>query len=507
VALEPLPRNGTDYCDADDNAGLPYHGGNGGATPYMICTAAEMSQLIGTPGDWGSNFKIGDDIDMSGISGEHEPIGDNTTNYSGTFNGQAYTVANWIRSSNSPPIRAGVFGKLSASASLQAVTFVDAQINGVTDGTNMTGGLVGQMLAGATISNVNFHGTVSGASQYMGGLVGFAGGTISDSNANVTVTNTFGVGNKPTGGLVGQLQGGSIIDCAAKGTVTAASYTGGFVGSTAASPNIKNSYTSVDVTVNFSGTGNNIGGFIGYANGVTPLEYNTAAGDVTVSNTGAKAEVGGFIGASAGATASTGNMATGTVTNSSTGDNVGGFIGTNNATGATSYCIALGDVTAGANTVGGFIGANGTGTIDNSFALGDVTSTSGAVIGGFAGSNNAGGTINKSFAAGAVTASTSGYGYVADNNTGYLNDGFSTGDVTSSGSCGAIFDNIGTTSNLGYNTDASIGSCNTVSDENGSLGSGYFYNKNNNPMNVGGWDFTTVWYETPGQTNFPYLQK
>jgi len=90
----------------------------------------------------------------------------------------------------------------------------------------------------------------------------------------------------------------------------------------------------------------------------------------------------------------------------STGNYAGGIFGVVYAGGITiNNTYAMGDVTGGSNYVGGLGGDDGTGSVSNSYAIGKVT-TSGTYVGGLLGRN--GGTVKNCFATGNVSGSSAG---------------------------------------------------------------------------------------------------
>jgi filamentous hemagglutinin family protein len=226
---------------------------------------------------------------------------------------------------------------------------------------SIVGGLVGQNSAGL-ITNSYATGNITDIADDVGGLAGinFQGATISNSYATGSVT-----GGWLAGGLVGG-SGGAIQNSHATGSVTGSSEVGGLVGDNTGP--ISNSYATgnvIGVAFNGAHDGSNIGGLAGLDSGVISNSY--AIGNAT----GAGGNVGGLVGLT---------------------DNAVAFIG---ILPIISNSYATGDVSAGTGSnAGGFIGSNNNGTINNSYATGNVIGSSN--VGGFAGSNNAS-TISNSF--------------------------------------------------------------------------------------------------------------
>jgi hypothetical protein len=200
---------------------------------------------------------------------------------------------------------------------------------------------------------------VTGGS-YVGGLVGYNGGTISNSYALGSVN-----GSSSVGGLVGATYGGSTINNSyATGSVTGSTYSGGLVGRNS-NGTITNSYASGSV----SGQ-EYVGGLVGSSKYGT-ISGSYASGPVVSGSISGFSDAGGLVGFAKYGTISN-SYATGSVHGS--GVIVGGLVGDNNE-GAISNSYAAGSV-SGSGWVGGLVGLN-FGTVSSSFW--DVT-TSGQTL-------------------------------------------------------------------------------------------------------------------------------
>jgi filamentous hemagglutinin family protein len=270
------------------------------------------TDLQGINGGLNGRYVLGADIDATITSGWNTsagfvPIGGSSTMFSGSFDGLGHTVSN-LTINRSSTVYVGLFGYTGNGSVIRNV------------------GLVG--------------GSVTGGS-YVGGLVGYNTGSISNAYATGSVT-----GNSNAGGLVGTNLNGSISNAYASGSVTGNSQVGGLVGDNIGT--INNVYASGSVT----GSDNFVGGLVGVNKGTIGNAY--ASGSVTVR-----------------------------------GSFVGGLVGLNDGTIGNAY--ASGSVT-GITYVGGLVGFN-VGTIGNAYAGGIVTGSSG--VGGLAGLN--GGTVTNSY--------------------------------------------------------------------------------------------------------------
>ena len=255
-----------------------YSGGEGEpGNPWQIANINDLQTLSTTTDDWNRHFIQTADIDASATSEWNSksvgggyygfsPIGNATTSFSGSYNGQGYTIdglyiSRYINIDNERDI--GFFGQIS----------------------------------NAYIANVHLKNIDITGSKYVGGLIGTATSTskIIKCSAEGDVKGRYIVG-----GLIGKILWGSTISiCYSSGTVSGyssvtSSYIGGFAGELAvsnfSSPSIGNSYSRSNVSGD-----NDIGGFLGYIdNGAVDTCYCTSS----VSTEGST--FGGFIGNSSG---------------------------------------------------------------------------------------------------------------------------------------------------------------------------------------------------------------
>ncbi len=112
-------------------------------------------------------------------------------------------------------------------------------------------------------------------------------------------------------------------------------------------------------------------------------------------------------------------------------DNVGLFGGNNGHI----TTVGLEDVEiTGGERVGGLVGGNGFGTVEDSYATGDVTGD--LSVGGLAGQNF--GTVEGSYATGDVTGDINAGGLVGFHSTGIVKDSYATGTVTGGSNVGGL---------------------------------------------------------------------
>ena len=245
-----------------------------------------------------------------------QPIGDASNRFSGTFNGDGYTLSN-LRINRSSSDGIGLFG--DTRGRIVNVGLLDVNITGQAN----VGGLVGINTAGE-ITNSYVTGTVSGSGNNVGGLVGFNtvlsvdAGEITNSCASVSVS---GEGNS-VGGLVGFSFVSAIENSCATGSVSgdgSSSNVGGLVGSKQ-SGSIENSYATGSVSGD--GSSSNIGGLVGSKQS-NNIRNSYATGSVSSSDS--SSNVGGLVGFNFDGDNIENSYAIGTVTGS--GSNVGGLVG------------------------------------------------------------------------------------------------------------------------------------------------------------------------------------
>lgn len=458
------------------------------ADPYVISTPAEMQRLWETSADWGASFLLTANIDMTGDPGLgicqwDAAIGNGFIPFSGTFDGDNFTVSelNVSITETGTPAFVGMFGVISATATVQdlkldkigisangdgevaggalvgrnsgavsniAVTnsSVAATSTGGDTGSNpvYAGGIAGLSDVATTIQTVDYQGTVTGAGKddvHAGGAVGVNQGalTFAQHDGAVSATSTESVAY--AGGIVG-LNTGDITTAIAAGTVGATStpdagdtdrdaYAGGIVGSSSSATGVVSGGASTSA-VSASGNSAYAGGFAGSLDDAATDSVATGNATANASTRPAgQAFAGGFAGYANDAPldriAATGNAtATSTATNSEAF--AGGIIGFTEALSVVNNAYALGNPSASATDtagVGGAVGSNA-GTWTKTYVVGaPVASTAtNQFVGGFAGTNT--GDATDSFWDGTTSAATNAVGSgsvmtsVTENTTGAM---------------------------------------------------------------------------------------
>ncbi len=213
-----------DFVEQTDESGNKY---------YPITSAQDLHNLalifngkVDTAKYANKEFRLTNNVDLSTLCGETVgswmPIGANSSAFSGTFDGQNYTISN-LYFNDSEWANAGLFG--SASGTIKNVN-VDTAYIVASDYVGSIAGLINGEALNCTLSGSTSNSLIKGK-QDVGGLFGATIGYICNcSNLGVPVDGNFYVG-----GVVGAHDGYSIITgCNNSGSVTGDFVVGGIVG-------------------------------------------------------------------------------------------------------------------------------------------------------------------------------------------------------------------------------------------------------------------------------------
>ncbi len=241
-----------------------YGGGSGAAhDPYLIYTAEQMNTIGLHEEDWGKNFKLMADIDLSGYTGTDFNIIGYYVNSSddqpfrGVFDGNSHTISNFSYTSTDTNY-IGLFRNVDGgNALIKDLGLIDPHVDAGTSalwyGGQYIGSLVGLLSDDGTISNCYAEGGSVSGNENVGGLVGALNkGTITNCNATGNVS-----GNRDVGGLVGYNYVATITNCYATGSVSGFSRVGGLVGYNRRG-SISSSYSTGMVNLEY-----NVGGLVG----------------------------------------------------------------------------------------------------------------------------------------------------------------------------------------------------------------------------------------------------
>ncbi len=180
---------------------------------------------------------------------EWKPIGARWSSYTGTFDGQGYTISG-LYFNNPTSSYVGLFGSIGANGKISNVGVLDSyfqfsELGGGVCGVNhrtvrdckntgsvrglaAIGGVCGLNEKGGIIENSFNEGTVSGTGdnvQQVGGVCGYNNGTIKSCYNTASVS-----GQNSVGGVCGLNSRGIITNCFNEGTVSGQTFVGGVCG-------------------------------------------------------------------------------------------------------------------------------------------------------------------------------------------------------------------------------------------------------------------------------------
>ncbi len=272
--------------------------------PYIITT---VEKLLTVKNNVAAHYKLGNDIDLNGAV--WEPIGSSAAPFTGTFDGNGYTVSTFTI--NKPTVdNVGFFGYIN-NAVVKNLTLSNINVTG----NQYTGSLAGQSAGTSAIQNCCIRGisTINGAS-CVGGMIGMAAGTVDgcSTEENVSLTGTgnycggligycranisksYAAGNVTssgfyTGGLIGVVNVGNVTECYSTGDVSGGAYIGGLIGQYSVSEGVVGNCFAMGSVI--APTSNFAGGLIGsFSSGTVRYCYSTGF----INSTGSS--VGGLIG-------------------------------------------------------------------------------------------------------------------------------------------------------------------------------------------------------------------
>lgn len=265
------------YADAPEGKGTEEN-------PYMIYTVEDLRR-VGSDEEWSldKHYKLMNDIILEkpeeGKSNWTPIGGESGKSFTGTFDGNGKTITGMtITSAYGNAI--GLFARLTGEkAMIENLGLLDVKI--IMDEYDKlewppTGGLVGVNWLG-TVRNCYSTGFVSVRTSMLGGLVGLNEGLVDGCYSSVNVRcndflyngstggligyishvsidavcqKSYATGNvygTTAGGLIGNMDGGMIIDCYSTASVSGQQFVGGLIG-TQNSGTIKNCYVVGNVT-------------------------------------------------------------------------------------------------------------------------------------------------------------------------------------------------------------------------------------------------------------------
>ncbi len=209
------------------NTGLALPGSGTQEDPYQIESLADFDEFAADPNYWDDYTRLETDVNLAGRTYSTAVIAPDTDNSRSGFNGATFT---------------GVFD--GNDHKITNLTIDDAGAG------NDYLGLFGAN-DGGELKNMGIESCCVSGNSWVGGLVGFNRGSIS----NCYSTGDFSGGNY-VGGLLGKNESGAISHCHSTGSVTGHGYVAGLVGGNYGT--VSSCYSNGDV-----GGGYDLGGLVG----------------------------------------------------------------------------------------------------------------------------------------------------------------------------------------------------------------------------------------------------
>ena len=451
-----------------------YSGGTGAPDdPYQIGTAEDLNDISNHIEDFNKCFVLTADIDLSTRTYSTAVIAPDINEANWAFDGTAFTgvfdgndhriIGLTIDTSGGNADFLGLFGDIGPGAEVKNLGLENVTV-AAGDDSWYVGGLVGWK--GGIISNCYSTGTVTGG-RYLGGLAGDNDGSISNCYSTGVVAGYVAVG-----GLVGRNYGIiSISDCYSTGVVAGYVDVGGLVGLNYGT--ISDCHSTGSITGGeHSGS---LGGLVGDNYGSISTCYST--GSVTGGYQSDR--LGGLVGDNYGSISTC--YSTGSVTGGESSDSLGGLVG-DNYKGTVSNCYSIAAVTGGDDSwrVGGLVGINDNGKITNCYSTGAVTGgDDSSCLGGLVGYNRGlRGTISNCYSTGSVTGG---------DNSDWL------GGLVGMGH-GRVFDSFWDIQTSGQSTS------------DGGEGKTTAEMQRESTFTDAGWDFIEIWDIGENQT-YPFLRQ
>ena len=225
--------------------------GNGN---YTVTTADGLKAVADIANSGSLDINIILDKDLT-LTGEWTPIGTESHQYTGTFDGGGHTISGLTVTGSDQ--WAGLFGYIDKDGTVKNVVLENVQI------------------------------TSDNQYAYVGGVAGYSEGNIENCSVSGSVSgnsNSNGTSNC-VGGVVGQQYGGTITECSSSAIVDGRNEVGGVAGKTN-SATLTACYATGDVTAERTPTNNTYAGGVVGSNFSSTLIACYATGSVTGTGTG-----------------------------------------------------------------------------------------------------------------------------------------------------------------------------------------------------------------------------
>lgn len=260
--------------------------GTGESTdPYQIATLDNLLWISENPLEWDKYYEQTADIDAAETAnwnnGEGwEPIGDDTTRFTGSYDGQRNRIKNLTINRPGADYQ-GLFGHVGDDddpTTIKNLGLVNAEITGARG----VGTLIGQVtgnedtliencssIEGSVIGDDDVGGLIGAHNSHRGNPPGVINNPVLQrSFANVSVTSSGNGTGVNFGGLVGEARKSMIVNCYARGSVTVTNIDGESIGGLAGDSSLRGeiSYSFSTGEVN-APTSSSVGGLVGSLSG------------------------------------------------------------------------------------------------------------------------------------------------------------------------------------------------------------------------------------------------
>jgi len=257
--------------------------GSGTSSDPFIVYSVETLQRVGKGSDaaWTGNwslssyYKQAKNIDLSSVP-NWTPIGPSSSvTFTGSYDGDGHTISNLTINTSSD--YQGLFGCNGTNAVVKNLGLIDCDIRGG----QYVGGVVGYNggSGSTTVQYCYVTGSVSGTGENVGGVAGYNGRTIQ----NCYVTASVSSSNRFVGGVVGFVSSGTVQNCYSTGDVSGTSIVGGVVGQLSGNT-LENCYATGSVSAS-AGSNSQVGGVIGFINSGTVKNCVALSPNIFTSNT------------------------------------------------------------------------------------------------------------------------------------------------------------------------------------------------------------------------------
>ncbi len=329
---------------------------------YTVNTKDGLQQLVedlNWPADdaiLSANITLEEDVTLTG---NWEPIGNNETPYTGTFNGNDKTVTGLAITSSNRYV--GMFGYVTGT--VQNVNLASVTVTSdytVEKAAGYTGAVAGYLSSKGTITGCSVSGnvTITGTNGNAGGVVGSSYGAISNCKVyTLTITGASSNGNVAAGGVAGT-NSKTIENCQVDDlTITDVTIAGGVMGRDGSSNAALTGCSVNDSSVTGSNHAGGVAGILSYGNlAGCSVEKTT----ITTNSPLGTGKSGGVIGGQNGGTAMACYFANGSINGNGAQPDLGGVAGGQRG-GSIIACYSTGGFGASSTShLGGVVGNRST---------------------------------------------------------------------------------------------------------------------------------------------------